>query len=89
MADDGPLSINTGPTGGLPKQESSKGGSGKGPLAKKRDTIKEKVENKIIDSLQKGGPIKKTGAYKLHAGERVLNKKQAKSYSKRRKRSEK
>jgi hypothetical protein len=28
--------------------------------------------------MKKGGPIKKTRTYKLHAGEYVLNKKQAK-----------
>jgi hypothetical protein len=28
-------------------------------------------------SFKKGGKVKKTGVYKLHAGERVLNKKQA------------
>lgn len=32
--------------------------------------------SQMIDSLKKGGPIKKTGMYRLHKGERVLNKKQ-------------
>ncbi len=31
-----------------------------------------------LGSFKKGGKVKKTGTYKLHAGERVLNKKQAK-----------
>lgn len=31
----------------------------------------------MIDSLKKGGDIKKTGMYRLHKGETVLNKKQA------------
>ncbi len=32
----------------------------------------------LMGSFKKGGKVKKTGNYKLHAGERVLTKKQAK-----------
>jgi hypothetical protein len=32
-----------------------------------------------LGSFKKGGKVKKTGKYKLHKGERVLTKKQAKS----------
>ena len=34
----------------------------------------------IIGSMSKGGPIKKTGAYILHKGEHVLNRKQTKKF---------
>jgi len=34
----------------------------------------------VLDSLKRGGPIRKTGVYRLHKGERVLNKKQAMAY---------
>ena len=37
-----------------------------------------------VPSKKKGGPIKKTRTYLLHKGERVLNKSQAKRYSKKR-----
>ncbi len=37
---------------------------------------------RMIDSLAKGGKIKKTGMYQLHKGEEVLNKKQVKKYHK-------
>jgi hypothetical protein len=37
-----------------------------------------------MPSKKKGGPIKKTRTYLLHKGERVLNKRQAKRYSKKR-----
>ena len=33
-----------------------------------------------IGSFKKGGKVKKTGKYKLHAGERVLNSKQTRKY---------
>lgn len=39
-----------------------------------------KQTSDILDSLKKGGPIRKTGNYRLHKGERVLNKKQAMAY---------
>lgn len=32
----------------------------------------------VLGSYKKGGKVKKTGLYKLHKGERVLTKKQAK-----------
>lgn len=35
-----------------------------------------------LPRLKKGGKIKKTGAYKLHKGERVLNARQARRYAK-------
>lgn len=35
-----------------------------------------------VPAMKKGGPIKKTRTYLLHKGERVLNKRQAKRYSK-------
>jgi len=34
-----------------------------------------------LGSFKKGGKVKKTGSYKLHKGERVLTKKQAKRKS--------
>lgn len=37
---------------------------------------------KILGSKKRGGKIKKTGKYRLHKGERVLTKKQAKGYKK-------
>jgi len=37
-------------------------------------------------SFKRGGKVKKTGPAKLHKGERVLNKKEAKKYRKRSKR---
>ncbi len=35
-------------------------------------------------SFLKGGPVKRTGVYKLHKGERVLNRKQTKRYNRKR-----
>lgn len=35
---------------------------------------------KVQGSYKKGGKVKKTGIYKLHKGERVLNKKQSKNW---------
>src|SRR5579859_7800231 len=35
-----------------------------------------------MGSYKKGGKVKKTGAYKLHKGERVLNPKQTKKFEK-------
>jgi hypothetical protein len=37
-----------------------------------------------VPAMKKGGPIKKTRTYLLHKGERVLNKSQAKRYSRKR-----
>ena len=37
-----------------------------------------------VPAMKKGGPIKKTRTYLLHKGERVLNKRQAKRYNKKR-----
>lgn len=37
--------------------------------------------NRLIGGFKKGGKVKKTGAYKLHKGERVLNKKQSKKFN--------
>lgn len=34
--------------------------------------------NKTIGSFKKGGSVAKTGTYKLHKGEKVLNAKEAK-----------
>lgn len=43
------------------------------------------VGKAVLGSLKKGGPIKKTGTYRLHEGEQVLPKKKAEAYrSKRR-----
>lgn len=36
----------------------------------------------LLDSMKKGGKIKKTGIYKLHKGERVLNAKQTQRFEK-------
>jgi hypothetical protein len=33
--------------------------------------------DRILASMRKGGRVKKTGVYRLHKGERVLNKRQA------------
>lgn len=39
--------------------------------------VKTKDPNKmVIKSLEKGGPINKTGLYRLHKGERVISKSQ-------------
>jgi hypothetical protein len=35
------------------------------------------IENALSGSFKKGGPVKKTGIYRLHKGEYVLNRKQA------------
>lgn len=35
----------------------------------------------IAGSMRQGGKIRKTGIYKLHRGERVLNKQQAKRFA--------
>lgn len=38
-----------------------------------------------MGSFKKGGKVKKTGTYKLHKGERVLNVKQTKKFSSKKK----
>lgn len=35
------------------------------------------IANKTIGSFKKGGKVNKTGLYKLHKGEEVLNKKKS------------
>jgi hypothetical protein len=37
---------------------------------------------KVMGEFSKGGPVKKTGVYKVHKGERVLNPKQTKKAEK-------
>lgn len=46
------------------------------------DPIANEFGAKVLASYKKGGPVKKTGIYKLHGGERVLNAKQTKAYDK-------
>lgn len=41
-----------------------------------------KEMQKPLGSYKKGGKVKKTGVYKLHKGERVLNRKQTKKMAK-------
>jgi len=38
-----------------------------------------------LSSFKRGGKVKKTGPAKVHKGERVLNKKQARKYEKKKK----
>ena len=42
------------------------------------------AETSGVPSYKKGGKVRKTGLARLHKGERVLNKRQAKRYSKKR-----
>lgn len=42
------------------------------------DTMENLKKYRLQGSLKKGGKIKKTGIYRLHKGEKVLNSKQAK-----------
>lgn len=42
------------------------------------------VEDFAGDSYKRGGKVKRTGPAKLHKGERVLTKRQAKKYDKKR-----
>ena len=42
------------------------------------------AETSGVPSYKKGGKVRKTGLARLHKGERVLNKSQAKRYSKKR-----
>ena len=48
--------------------------------SKSDQTMSDPSEDSVMGSFKRGGPVKRTGAYKLHAGERVLNRKQAKKY---------
>lgn len=36
-----------------------------------------RMKRELLGSFKKGGKVKKTGAYKLHKGEEVLNRKEA------------
>ena len=81
----GPLSID--PSGSVKEPEWANKSSGKGPLAKGKKKVEDKVVSSIIAPLESGGPVHKTGAYKLHSGERVLNRSQAKRFKRSQKRS--
>lgn len=53
---------------------------------KKADTSSESDDGGWYDPImqfRKGGPVRKTGVAKVHKGERVLTKRQAKKYSRR------
>lgn len=57
---------------------------GKEPTEGKAPTFQPKaVGSASPDSFKRGGKVRKTGIAKVHKGERVLTKKQAKKYRKR------
>jgi hypothetical protein len=69
-----------GPAGGMPPRPVPGGlmGAGGMPTATPARPIEvgPRPGGPLMGSFKKGGKVKKTGVYKLHAGERVLNKKQ-------------
>jgi hypothetical protein len=70
---DGAPTPTAAPTGSSPKDRVKALPYGSRPGEKRIDT---KDMTKPLGSFKKGGAVKKTGVYKLHAKERVLNAKQ-------------
>ena len=70
------------------KKLKDKFGNKKGPggsnAAKGTSADEMGAETSGVPSYKKGGKVRKTGLARLHKGERVLNKLQAKRYSKKR-----
>jgi hypothetical protein len=50
---------------------------------KQKPKFSEKFRVGETTSFKKGGKVRKTGHYKLHKGERVLNKRQTRKFAKR------
>jgi len=51
-----------------------------GPPTADRNPVSNGYGRPTLGSYKKGGKVRKTGKYKLHAGERVLTKRQARKY---------
>ena len=68
------------PAADVPKSDTNVRKKGTAPYGSKpgEKRIDTKEMTKPLGSYKKGGKVKKTGTYKLHKGERVMNVKQTK-----------
>lgn len=83
MADDagggGGVGLAKGIVGAFTKTSSGGGSGGSGSSSSKKQSIEDSLDAMLPDlpKLHKGGKVKRTGAYRLRKGERVLTAKQA------------